>query len=435
VRTARPNVFQRLARTWDAVHPYNAGQACRVAGDVAPAALEAAWDAALSGMGLGRVRAHGDGYRYEPAPGWPMRHLGADDDLSRHFTSELNRPFTDPAEPPFRPFARAVNGSTWLGIVYQHWVADSESVRTILHEWLARAVAPRAARPDPVPLVRCRSRDVTADWRCGHWSALETLLALARRHGDNRRVRKIHTFGPLDYPVRVRLFPAPPGVLPGLLAYARARDVSLNDVLLAALAETCDRLIPAQQRPGRDDLAVSAVANLRPGLRPTLGGGFGCLLGFTSTVCRRGDLNRWDRLLTSVACQSRAQRRAGVGPASVLWMFAAELASRHTPPSRIYDFFRKEIPLSAGISNVNANRTWLAGDGAPLPVLEYVRVSPTGPIVPVALAVTSLRDGLQLSLTYRSALLNDWTATELMQVFTRRLERLARAGGRGAGPC
>ena len=421
--TARLNVFQRLARTWDAVHPYNAGQACRIGTEFAPPVLEAAWAAALDGIGLGRVRAEADGYSYERPLGWTVRHLGeVDDDLSRHITTEMNRPFTD-HEPPFRPFTRVMNGSTWLGIVYRHWVADSVSVRMILGEWLAQLVLPQAVGPNGIPLIRCRSRDVVAGWR-GDRSVLGTLLGLARRYGDNRRVRKIHTFGPLDYPVRVRLFPAPAGILPRLLTYARARRVKLNDVLLAALAQSCHDVVPAQRRPGRDGLAVSAVADLRPGLRPRLGEGFGCLLGFTSTVCRRDDLTRWDRLLRSVATQSRAQRVAGVGPASVLWMLAAERASRHTPPHRVYDFFRKEIPFAAGISNVNLSGTRLGGDDPGRRVLEYVRVSPTGPIVPIALAVTSRRDEVQLSLTYRTALLNDWTAAELVQQFVRRLDAL-----------
>jgi hypothetical protein len=184
--------------------------------------------------------------------------------------------------------------------------------------------------------------------------------------------------------------------------------------------------VPAQRRPGRDGLAVSTVVDLRPGLLPPLRAGFGCLLGFTTTVCRGRDLEDWERLLRAVAAQSRTQRLAGVGPASVLWMLAAEVASGYTPADRVYDFYRKEIPLAAGISNVNLNDTWVASESAPFPVLDYVRVSPTGPIVPVALAATSLGDELRLALTYRTALLNDWTATELAQTFTRRLERVAR---------
>lgn len=408
--TAAPsNVFQRLARTWDAVHPYNAAQACRVAGLFAQADASVAWASVMRDLGVDLTE---EAFRADC--------LSDDADLSQHFTRELNRPFMQAS--PFRPFIQRAGNSTWFGVVYRHAAADSVSIRGVIHAWLARlgAIAPgqRPARPRP-----CRSRDVLSNWR-GAWRLDETILRLLRRYGENRRVRKIHTFGPLEYPVRVRLQSAPPCIVPGLIAYARARRVTVNDVCLAALAHTCHRLVPAQQRPGRDDLAISSVADLRPGLGASVGDSFGCLLGLTTTVCRRRDLNDWDRLLRSVAAQSAAQRRAGVGPASVAWMLAAEFASRFTPPGRVYDFYRKEIPLAAGISNVNLNGTW-AADAR---VLDYVRVSPTGPIVPVALAVTSLGDEMRLALTYRTALLNDWTASELAGCFTDVL-RCACGGG------
>jgi hypothetical protein len=419
VTPAPLNVFQRLARTWDAVHPYNAAQACRVAGASSHAEAAVAWSAVMRDLGI------------EPTGrSFDVACLADDADLSQHFTRELNRPFPEAMSSPFRPFIRRADGSTWLGIVYRHAAADSVSVRDVLYRWLARIGAtggghdtPRPSPVDSLPSVR--SRDVLGGWR-GEWRIDETFLGLLRRYGENRRVRKIHTFGPLEYPVRVRLFPAPAGVVPSLIDYARARKVTVNDVLLAALARACHRLVPAQQRPGRDDLAVSSVADLRPGLDPALRDTFGCLLGFTTTVCRRRDLDDWCRLLRSVAAQSAVQRRAGVGPASVLWMLAAELASRYTPADRVYDFYRKEIPLAAGISNVNLNGTWVAGGPHPTPVLDYVRVSPTGPIVPIALAVTSLGTELRLALTYRTALLNDWTAAELVQSFTDQLTRLTR---------
>ncbi len=90
----------------------------------------------------------------------------------------------------------------------------------------------------------------------------------------------------------------------------------------------------------------------------------------------------------------------------------------------MYDFYRKEAPFAGGISNVNLNETWFARQH-PQRILDYVRISPTGPMVPVAMNVTTLGDRLRLSLTYRAALLNDWTAKELGEQFAGRLMRIA----------
>jgi NRPS condensation-like uncharacterized protein len=219
--------------------------------------------------------------------------------------------------------------------------------------------------------------------------------------------------GTLDRPVRVRLLEPVRDVVPGLLAYARSRSAKVSDVLLAALAEACDPLVPTQSRPDRRDLAVSAVLDLRS----EGDHGFGCLLGFRSAVCRAADVRSFDRLLRAVA----AQRTGSTG---VLWMLAAEAATRFSRAERLYDFYRKEAPFVAGLSNVNLNRAWFAARH-PDTVLDYVRVSPTGPMVPLAMNVTTLGSDLRLSMTYRTALFNDWTAAELADAFVRRIRQVA----------
>lgn len=413
VLTGRLNVFQRLARTWDAVHPYNAGQACRVAGAFDPGRVEAAWNEALGSLGLGIVMTDGRRFGFEPAPRQAVPWLARDADLSHRFTTELNRPFTDPREPPFRPFAQDVGDSTWLGVTYQHWVADSHSIRLLIRTWFTRLLEPAAARDRPVKLMRLASRAMLGGEGDG-------VLDLLRRYGEYRRARKVHTMGPLDYPVRVRVLETTRPFVPALLDHARSRGAKLNDVFLAALAQACAALVPAQSRTGRANLALSSAVDLRPALAADASSGrsdFGCLLGFRSTVCRPADLQDWHRLLRSIA--SRRSRSTGIP-----WMLAAEFASRFTPPARVYDFYRKETPFAAGISNVNLHAPCAPGRRPP-PVVEYVRVSPTGPMVPIAMNVTTLGSRLHLSMTYRRALLNDWTAGEIAHAFVRRLGGIA----------
>ena len=399
--TARLNVFQRLARTWDVVHPYNAGQACRVAGAFGADGTARAWRASLDLFGL------------SGSP--PLRLSGTDtcSDLSRHFSRELNRHFAE-GEPPFRPFVQDAGGSQWLGVVYRHWVADSFSVRLLLREWIGRTLGETAGED-------ARYRGSLLDSGGG---IIPAALAALRRHGEYRRCRKVMPIGALACRVSARMLDTPPGLAPPLLAYARGRGVKLNDVFLAALVEACDRFVPTQPRPGRANLAVSTVTDLRPTCPRGERDRFGCHLGFGGVVCRSRDLARWDHLLRRVASCTAADRAAGFAKTSTLWMIAAELGGWVTPPHRLYNFYRKEAPFVGGISNVNLRGSWFDRNH-PGVVLDYVRVSPTGPIVPVVLNVTTLGDDLRLSMTYRSNLLNGWTAAELARAFVSRLTRLA----------
>jgi hypothetical protein len=49
--SSRINVFQRLARQWDQVHPYNAAQVLKIAGVPPVVELHGAWHDALNDMG------------------------------------------------------------------------------------------------------------------------------------------------------------------------------------------------------------------------------------------------------------------------------------------------------------------------------------------------------------------------------------------------
>ena len=47
------------------------------------------------------------------------------------------------------------------------------------------------------------------------------------------------------------------------------------------------------------------------------------------------------------------------------------------------------MPLAAGISNVNLNRSWAAAYH-PAPLLDYLRVTPTGPMLPLVFTTTTI---------------------------------------------
>ncbi len=136
-------------------------------------------------------------------------------------------------------------------------------------------------------------------------------------------------------------------------------------------------------------MAVGSVVDLRPFCKDDLHETFGLYLGFTNVVCRPEHLLDFDRVLKAVSNQTQLQKRTGVAQASLMWMAAAIGIGTLSTPAELYHFYRKELPLAGGISNVDLTKTW-SGKYHPKPLLDYVRASPSGPMTPIVLTTTTL---------------------------------------------
>ena len=423
------NLFQRLTRRWEAVHPYNAAQMMRTCGKVSPADAADAWADALRTLGLGRVHLiEGRRFRHEELNGeftrYPLTILPIGASIEEYLSRELNRPFDQQDEPPFRPFLLAHDDGCDLGVVYQHWVADSVSIRTVMREWFARLFDPSSARREPVR----HHRD--GYWRLfggrGNWRLVETLLANFRSHMRHRRVRKVCCHGAQDYPVRVTLHRAPDGLIDQLRSVARAEACKVHDLLLAAVIEACHQYVPTQFRRNRPDIAVGSIVDLRRHAPTDLRDAFGLFLGFTEVICRPSMLKDWDRLVRAVAAQNRLHKQNGLPQASMIWMAAALAMDRFVSQRRLYHFYRKEMPTSGGLSNVSLNDTW-AARYHPDPLREYWRISPTGPLVPLVFSTTTLGSKFTIALTCRQVLMSEAESQQMADSVLGRLERVAQS--------
>lgn len=420
------NLFQRLTRRWDRIHPYNAAQVMRISGRIDLTAATDAWGDALRSLGLGRVEFFtNERFRHESINGelarYPVRGLAPDALLGTYISAELNRKFDDPDEPPFRPFLLQRNDDFYFGVVYQHWIADSVSIRVILREWFTRLFDPSAARTRPL------GHPDAGYWRLfashNRWRLDEAFMNGFRLHMRHRRARKVRTSGHDDYPMRVSFHPAPSGLICGLRQYARDRRVKVQDVLLAALAQVCDQFVPAQSRKNRPDLSVGSIVDLRRHTHIDLSDTFGLFLGFTNVVCRRQHLDDWQDLLRSVASQNRKHKQHGPAQSSLMWMLGAMTIDRFVPDAQLYHFYRKELPMLGGLSNVNLNEAW-AAQYQPDPLREYIRISPTGPLVPLVFSTTTLGDNLSLALTCRDTLLGPQVSSAMADAFINRLREV-----------
>jgi hypothetical protein len=418
------NIFQKLMRRWDAVHPYNAAQVMKLTGPMDAAAWKNAWRTTLAISGLGSVHLDQKHYQFISLNGhadaYPVRFPQTA--LDEFISAEINRPFDDPYEPPFRPFVISAGDHFYAGMTYQHWLADSASIRMLMQQWFLRVYHPAQAESKKLPLARNGYWD-TIGPRHGGWGVMQSLLDMTRRHVRLRKVQKIDSAELANHDTRFELMPALPGLITDIRQAAHRRHVKVNDIILAALAEACAQHVPLQRRRNRRDVAVGSVVDLRPFAPKRLAGDFGLFLGFTNVICQPQDLRNFDALLKAVAAQTRHQKASGVAPASLMWMGAAMFVGSLSKPHELYHFYRKELPLAGGSSNVDLSRTWVAHHH-PAPLLDYIRISPTGPMTPLAVTTTTLADQFHLGITHRTGLIPPERAHAIGKQVLDRLESL-----------
>lgn len=424
MRTGIVNVFQRLVRQWEKVHPYNAAQIMQLKGPADLKRLGDAWCQTVGTAGVGSLRVDGHHLTYEPGEPPELFIPQAGVSLEEHITRELNAPFAQ-TTCPFRPFILDAGDSHYAGVVYQHWVADSASIRLLMQDWLARMCEPAKARTSPLTIP------TGGYWEHfgpvpGRWLLPDGLMAAPRWTARFRLVRKIRTQASADFSMAFIHRPAPDGLIEDLRSWAHGRKATVNDLFLACMAEACARFVPRQRPRRRRNLALGTIVDLR-GERAGLADTFGLFLGFTNVVCQPADLADFERLVRCIAAQTRRQKADNAANASMVWMSLATACGRFLPLHKTYRFYSKGMPLAGGISNVNLNQTW-AAEYHPSPLMQYIRVSPTGPMIPLAFTPTTLGRTLHLGLTYRRAVIGPEVADEIAAHFLHRLTTLPQGG-------
>lgn len=428
---ARPfNVFQRVMRLWDMVHPYNAAQVIQLRGQLSPQRLEESWRAMLKTLGLGKVTIEGQTFRHQTCPPDAPEHrltIITDSTLEAFIAKELNHPFETYSDQPhtfcpLRAFALQQGDCYYAGVIYHHWVADSASIRMLLREWFFHLYEPARARNTPLKIAEGGYWRFFGPTRAG-WKlddAIWTTLRLTTRFCNSRRVEHHGE----DYSVACAMQHLPDGMIDRLRDAARQKKVKLNDIFLAATAEACDREGITRPLPGQQELAMGTIADLRTTSREDLSDTFGLFLGFTTHVARPDALRDWPRLVDSLGRQSAYQKEGKLAQSSLLRMGAAIAESLFLTPRTWVRFYQHHMPLSAGISNVNMTQSW-AAQYHPDPILDYLRFSPTGPALPVVFTPSSLGHRSHVALTYRVELLGHTRAQRMMESFIRRMTDLA----------
>lgn len=436
----RLNSFQRTMVQWNELHPYSAVHVVQIAGPIAPDRLRVAIARVLESRGLSNLTLDEKHGRFEYGGGpaeWELRIVplseGSDARLAlgREIEWELNRPFDCAgAFQPFRFFAMPAGSTVFLGLVYFHAVADAESVVILLGEIVAHCFDGCHGDEGIPP-------DLYLDRRCDRaaWRPDRVARRLLSWPGMIREVRRMHRAryrDPGDLANGFTWCTVESAAWQGALAAARSWGVTVNDLLLALLMKAlCPSARGRTRARRRRRIGLGCVVNLRKDLGLAGRRVFGLFLGTFVVTQDVPDDMPLPGLARSISRQTTRIKRQRLYLTTPLDLGLGRFLFRFLSLQGRKRFYGKHHPLWGGLTNMNLNRIWPSGDR---PVLvDYVRGVSTGPIMPLALGVTTMGDRTNLSLSYRTTVFS----TDQIETLKDRLLELVprmpdpvRTGGR-----
>lgn len=422
-------------RQWSALHPYNAIHAYRLTGPLNLPRLQQAIADTYSYNGLGLVEIAPDGrtFHYETTADATVEVLDgaahAESLLADHLAREMNRPFPSARYSPLRfSVVTAGQDAHYLAVTYDHWVADSIAIRLIFRQVLSRYHhLPGADGARPLDAYPATYREAFAPQL--RWDRLAAAAARSAYHIRRNRSAVQVPYSSIDQmAVGFGLYATAAGTVDRLKHFARAQDATVHDVILAALSRGLANCLPRRSlRNGGRELVTGTIVDTRGDASLDLSASLGTFLAYYQVRCKPDDHQSLAALTRAIAAITRPikQRRRyldslmNMQVINRLWpRLSAEAKPR---------FLRRVMPMAGGVSNVRLSDPWFAPcvGGHPL---DYVRVAPTGPLVPMVITPTTVDDRLNVGVTYRLTGFSQTKIDGLVQSILEDLQHPDRAG-------
>jgi hypothetical protein len=447
------NAFQNLMCRWSKLHAYNAGQVMRISGTPDRERWKQAIEGVIRELGLGIPRFINDdqAVRFTPVEDIPVEQ--SKQDLQSYFDEELNRRFAagdlpirfcllpGPEETASRDNGhRFAHSSHYLAAVYDHWIADSRAMRELMHRIFDRYRNPEggAGGGGRLPALTLEAPNFTGLFR-QHVGRMTRLLAIREslkniwrhRHGFRLNLRD-----PLELGSRFVYREMPEGLVGRLHRFAKSRGASVNDLFIAIIGQsmgvyTAEGRFSRVKKPlhfYRRQLGIGTIVDIREAANQPLDRVFNLYLSSYSVLLKNPENRTADDLTREVAKRTERLKKTH---ASVKGFWALVMArfwfDVYDMPRFRASLLHKTVPMAAGISNVNMSGSWADpeghadGDGEPR-VLDYLRISPAGPLIPLVFTLTTISGRLSLCVTYRTTAFSEEKLLQLVEDFMHRLE-------------
>ena len=406
------NDFQKVMRQWAALAPYNCGPLMNVSGAADLARWGAAFAETLRPLGLTNAET------------LPVESSSLP--LDRKVAAELNRPFAR-GDLPLRAYALPGEGdSHWFGVMCDHWIADSRSLRALMQRVFAH-YASRGTELAPLSFADDRARTARP---LAQAAALFSSTANYFRH---YRAHRMPLADAADFTSDFLIARFPVGAIHSVRALAKKHGATVNDLFIAAAAQVLGEFTKPQRnlsrggllRPRRDRVAIATAVDLRSPEDSRRDDVFGLALGYFDVIVERPEERSLEDVATEIARETNVSKsKTRTLQADWNLRMARRMWDRLSHPRSKAQLFQKGMPLVAGISNVNLTGSWAdqeeADDARPR-VLDYLRVSPVGPLLPMVFTVTTIGDRLSLCVTFRTTAFSRGDCERLARGFVTRL--------------
>lgn len=411
---------------WNDLHPYNAVHVVRIPEAHDAERLSQAINGTLEISGLTNLvlNRHQGIYCYQGGPTLaeikPVSAGGnAQAALATEIENQLNRGFTSSGMfNPFRFFVLPEATGFFLGAVYFHAVADAESLVHLLKRIVDayREGKPPIASGLEIHPQRRDSLLLRRPLLCAR--KLASLPAQLRNLRSSCRVGYRNAS---DGRIGFTFLSLAPEELRQLIAVAKSRNVTVNDLFLALLLKCLSPLAAGRaQSSKRRKLSVGCIVNTRKDLALDGPRAFGLFLGsFVITHEAPEDMGVVE-LAGEIQRQTSAIKQQQLYLGADLELAVANRLLSFYSTERRKKLYQKNYPLWGGITNMNLNSLWAQPDGKP--AVDYFRAVSTGPVTPLVWSVTTVQSTVNIGLSYRTTAFS----TPAMEVLKQNFLVLAR---------
>lgn len=357
-------------------------------------------------------------------------------ELNQKIAEELNMPFAAESLPLRAFVATHPSGDHFLGVIFDHWFADSPSIRLLMQRFFYGYRGRDGMESLPSIHFTEKSGETFGKGN-GILDGFEAFLACVRNYLRHRRAHRVKLRDPLDFRADFFLMSLPNGLIHQIRAAAKKCDATVNDLFLAVAAQVLgERTVAGREgksqrrlRAKRDRVGLAAAVDLRPLAGGALDDVFGFFLSYFTVVLASPERRQLTELVAAIAHHTGAIKSKAYAIRFILSLRIARLAwDAFRKPRSKAQLFQKGLPLLAGISNVNLTGSWIdraeaLRDGSPR-LVDYFRVSPVGPLLPLVFTLSTIRDRLTLGLTFRTTAFSRSEAKQIGSEFAVRLLKI-----------